>query len=258
MNTDWEILLETAHRETPAQEFGHPPMRNERKLKDAVAETELAGLLAELLLHSWRALRQHDEPDVAPGTLETMHRAEKGKGSLAFAKLAIASEVRAPRHKLAPHELSEVRIAGDVIAQRVEIESWALGREQLLGYREITARRDAVSRHAVRDGAFGDRANSDHGLGRPQHVVVKRLELRVMPKPSRIAARHAGDMRHAHDLSGEMAGDAIGLQIVRMDDIKRRLRVDAGGDAGELGHERARHRNVGLRPVDGIRPVHHH
>src|SRR5436309_3298438 len=187
MNADREILLETAHRETPAQELGHPPMRNEWQLKDAVGETDLACFFAEALLHCWRALRQHDEADVAPGALETMHRGEKREGPFAFAKLAVDAEMRTVRHKLAPHELPEVLVARDVVAQRVEIKLRALGREQLLGYREVAARHDAVSRHAARDGALHHRADSDDGFGGFQHVIVERLELRMMPKPPGIA-----------------------------------------------------------------------
>src|SRR5215510_693195 len=80
----------------------------------------------------------------------------------------------------------------------------------------------------------------------------------MMPKPPRIAARHAGDMRHVHDLRREMAGDAIGLKIMRIDDVKGSLRMNARRGAGELGHEGACHWDVGLRPVDGIGPVHRH
>jgi hypothetical protein len=86
-------------------------------------------------------------------------------------------------------------------------------------------------------------------------MIVEHLELRMVPKPSRVAARHAHNMRNAHDLRREMAGHAVGLEIVRIHDVKSRARMNAGGRAGELGHERARHRNVGLRSIDRVGPV---
>ena len=89
-------------------------------------------------------------------------------------------------------------------------------------------------------------------------MIVERLELRMMPQPAGVTARHAHDVRRAGHLRGEMSGNAIGLQVVRKDDVKRMRGMHPGRNGRELGHERARHRNVRLRTVDRIGPVHCH
>ena len=86
-------------------------------------------------------------------------------------------------------------------------------------------------------------------------MIVEHLELRMVPKPSRITARHAHNMRNAHDLRREMAGDAVGLEIVRIQDVESGACMNAGRRAGELGHEWARHRDIGLRSIDRVGPV---
>ena len=42
-------------------------------------------------------------------------------------------------------------------------------------------------------------------------MVVKHLQLRMVPKSSSVAAREAHDVWHAGDLGGEMTGDTVRL-----------------------------------------------
>ena len=111
---------------------------------------------------------------------------------------------------------------------------------------------------AALDRTLRDRAGGDHDFGRAQDVIVERLELRMMPEPAGIASRHARDVGHACHLRSKMPGHAVWLQVMRIDDVERAFGMHARGDGGKLGDERARHRNVGLRAVDRVGPVHRH
>ena len=89
-------------------------------------------------------------------------------------------------------------------------------------------------------------------------MIVKQLQLGMMPQVSRIAARHAHHMRHMGHLGGEQSGHPIGLQIMRINDVERPFGMRPRRRGGELGDERAGHGNVGLRAVDRVGPVHGH
>jgi len=89
-----------------------------------------------------------------------------------------------------------------------------------------------------------------------QHVIIEGLELRVAPKPASIASRHADDMRQPGYLSDQMPRYPVWLQIVGIYDMERVFSVHTGGDTGELRDEWACHRDVRLRGVDGVGPVH--
>ena len=102
---------------------------------------------------------------------------------------------------------------------------------------------------------IGDGARRNHHRSRPQHMVVERLELWMLPQPPCVAARHARDMRHAGHLRGEMTRNSVGLHVMGIDDIEPVRGMHARGNGGELGDEWARHRNVGLRAIDRLRPM---
>jgi hypothetical protein len=61
---DWEALLEAADCQTATQELGHPPMREERNLEDAVGKSELRGVGAEAILDRRRPVREGNKPDI--------------------------------------------------------------------------------------------------------------------------------------------------------------------------------------------------
>ena len=61
---DREVLLEAAHREAAAQEFGHAPMGKKRNLENAIGEAELARAGAEALFDARSAVREGDQPDL--------------------------------------------------------------------------------------------------------------------------------------------------------------------------------------------------
>src|SRR3954447_8337030 len=80
----------------------------------------------------------------------------------------------------------------------------------------------------------------------------------MVPKAPCIAPGHAYEVRHPGHLRGEMSRHSIGLHVMRENDVKRLLGMSGRSDGGELGNERAGHRDIRLRPVDRIGPMHFH
>src|SRR3989442_1414314 len=55
-----------------------------------------------------------------------------------------------------------------------------------------------------------------------------------------------------------MTRDSVRFHVMGKNDVKRMLGMHAGGNGGELGDKRARHRNVGLRAINRVRPMNFH
>src|SRR3954452_766169 len=87
-------------------------------------------------------------------------------------------------------------------------------------------------------------------------MVIERIELRMMPEPSGVAPGHAHHMRHSRDLGSQKSCDAVGLHVMRINDMEGSGGMRAGSERCELGDEGARHGDIGLRAVDRIGPVH--
>ena len=185
-----------------------------------------------------------------------MQSRQKRKGPLVFAELAVNPEIRTIRRKIAPQRIAQVRVRRDFAPQRRKVEPRAFRRKQIFAQRICAAGSNTIGIDAAFVGTPGDRARRDDDLRRAQHVIVKRLELRMVPQPPRIASCHAHHVWQAGDLSREISRDSIGLHVMRENDVEGLCGMRARSDACELRDERARHRDIGLRAVDWIGPMH--
>jgi hypothetical protein len=252
-----EILLEAAHGEAAAQEFGHPPMGKERDLQNTVDEIEFARACAEALFDRRRPVRERDEPDLKAGDLEPLHRREKRERPLILVELAANSEMGLVTREITPQHLAKIGIGRNLGPQGRQIERRPFRREHIVRYHDAAiGGDDAIGIDPTSGGPFGDHPCRKHDFGRAQHVIVERLQLVVTPEPPGIAPRQADDMRRPGCLRHQVRRHPVWLQIMRIDDVEPAFGVEAGGDRGELRDERARHRDVGLREIDGIGEVH--
>ena len=78
-------------------------------------------------------------------------------------------------------------------------------------------------------------------------MVIERLQLRMMPEPPGVAARHPHHMRQTSHLRRQVRRDTIWLQIMGIDNVAGALGVHLRRDASELGHKRTRHRQLVAR-----------
>src|SRR5262252_1670433 len=203
-------------------------------------------------------MREHDEPDVQAGLHQPIHGREQRERPLRFAELTVNSEIGPVSRKIAPYEIPKFRIDLSQSPQRPNIEFRSLGCEYVLRHREAAGGRNAIRSDPASDCAFRDRAGRNHELCGAQHMVVEQLELRMLPQTPRIAASHPDHMRHAGHLRGKITGHPIGLQIVGEDDVERLFHMRARRNRRELRNERAVHRNMRLRAIDRVGPVHRH
>ena len=89
-------------------------------------------------------------------------------------------------------------------------------------------------------------------------MIVECSKLRMAPQAAGIASGRSGDVGDTGHLCREMSCHSVRLQIERMDQVKRVLGMQPHRDARELRDEWARHRDIRLRAIDGIAPVHRH
>ena len=115
---------------------------------------------------------------------------------------------------------------------------------------------NALGRNSALQGPLRDLADRHHRRSRPQHMVVQALQLRMMPQPPGVTAGHAHDVGRAGHLRGKVSRHAVGLHVMRINDVERPCRMRIGGKGRELRDKRTRHRDVALRAVDRITPVH--
>ena len=194
---DWEILLQAAYGEARAQELGDTPVRQERDLQDAVGHIELRRAQTEPTFDARPAVRHRHQSDFDSGLLKSLHCREKRERAFSFAELAVDAEIGKLARESSPKQIVELRIRLDLTPERGEIERWPLRAEQILGHFKATSGCDSLGPDAALDRTRSDQASRNHGRGRAQHMVVKSLELRVMPEAPGVASGHAHDVWHA-------------------------------------------------------------
>ena len=214
MKHDRKVLFEAAYRHAPAQELGHPPMREKGNLQDAVDQPEPPRPRTEAAFDLRLAMRERDQPDVQPRLLEAVQGVKQRERPLAVPELAVDAEIGPARLELSPQQIAEIGIRRRIGPQCREIEGGAVRTEQVFRHGKSAAIGDATGIDPALPRALGHRSAGDDDLGGSQYMVVERLELRMMPEVAGIAARHARHMRHACDFRGEMPGHAIRLQVM--------------------------------------------
>src|SRR5580704_246486 len=122
----------------------------------------------------------------------------------------------------------------------------------------MAADRNAIASHSALDCAVSSPPARYHDLGGSQHVVVERFELRMAPKASGIASRHAHDVRQSGHFGSKMRRHAIRLDIVGINHIESMFRMRTRRNRCELRDERAGRGNMELGTVYGVGPVHRH
>jgi hypothetical protein len=87
----------------------------------------------------------------------------------------------------------------------------------------MAADRNAIASHSALDCSVSRPAARYHDLGGPQHMVVERLELRMAPKTSGIASRHAHDVGQSGHSGSKMSRHSVGLDIMGINDVESML-----------------------------------
>src|SRR3954454_6733347 len=130
-------------------------------------------MIAESLLDVRPAVRESDKPQIQILLLELMQRIEKRERTLVVAELAIDADIRSVARKASPKHMAKRIVVRGLIAQRLEIELWAVRRKLVLRQRIPAARHDPGRVDASRLCPLRHRSNGDHEFCRAQHMVVQ-------------------------------------------------------------------------------------